>query len=199
MEEKIYQYISDGNVEKCKQYIEMGANVNNLVHGRKLLLNLAVIHDRIECIKILLEAGVNPNLRDDFEYTAIHLARSVDAIKLLLQHNADIHIKTNDGCTVLHSMAAWGNSNKCIEYFIEQGLDINETDMGGNTPLHTALFRNNIECVKFLIDNGANTEIKNNRGYTIGEYATLCGLDDISYFIQSYKFKNIKSSKYILS
>ena len=41
------------------------------------------------------------------------------------------------------------------------GLDINHQDGEGNTALHVACINNNIDCIKLLLQNNANTTIRN--------------------------------------
>lgn len=53
-----------------------------------------------------------------------------------------------------------------LQTFIDQGNDINETDVYGNTSLHLAVCCNQIEMVQVLLKNNINVNIKNNNGYT---------------------------------
>lgn len=45
-------------------------------------------------------------------------------------------------------------------------LDLNKQDINGNTPLHYAVAAQNASGVAWLLDHGADPEIRNKRGYT---------------------------------
>ena len=59
------------------------------------------------------------------------------------------------------------NLNK-IKRLIEAGADVNAKNKNqyGETPLHWALWRDNIETTKLLIDSGADVNAKNKSGIT---------------------------------
>lgn len=49
---------------------------------------------------------------------------------------------------------------------IKKGVDVNTTDIQGDSALHKAIFRGKISVIKFLISAGAQVNIKNAMGYT---------------------------------
>jgi ankyrin repeat protein len=59
-----------------------------------------------------------------------------------------------------------------VKKFIEYGADVNET-FNGMTPLMIAARYNKVEILKLLIEKGANTQAKDNRGFTALQYAQL--------------------------
>eukprot|EP01052_Picozoa_sp_SAG31_P029940 SAG31_NODE_3025_length_4778_cov_1.763838_2_plen_320_part_00 len=52
-------------------------------------LLLASENGHLECVRILLESGANPNLSDDDQHSPLHVAKTQDIARLLLMHNAD--------------------------------------------------------------------------------------------------------------
>ena len=54
------------------------------------------------------------------------------------------------------------DSKIMVEILLRQGADINGVSFGYQTALATACFHNNLEMTKFLVENGANTNIQNN-------------------------------------
>ena len=51
-----------------------------------------------------------------------------------------------------------------VELLVARGLDVNAQDCGGNTPLHLAMSPLQREVAKYLVDSGADPEIKNWKG-----------------------------------
>ena len=104
-------------------------------------------------------------------------------IKELVKEGADINIQNDDKMNFLHFSCRYGhlhivkyliekNKNK-LEYYISKFLKIfnlsfnyfdyiNIKDDFGRTPLHLAVFKSNLEIVKYLVDNGADIYSGNN-------------------------------------
>ncbi|MFH0866392.1 MAG: ankyrin repeat domain-containing protein [Bacteroidota bacterium] len=55
---------------------------------------------------------------------------------------------------------------KFIEYMVNAGVDINQTDINGNTSLMWFASNDRFEFVKYLVEKGANVIAKNNDGLT---------------------------------
>lgn len=65
-----------------------------------------------------------------------------------------------------------GHVNIC-EYLINKGIDVNEVQGTGSTPLHGAAYYGQTNVVNLLINYGAKTNIKNEFGhYPIDEAMT---------------------------
>ena len=70
--------------------------------------------------------------------TALLLAVSkgnLDAVRILVQYNANIYSKTKQGLDVMH-LCAQGNYPEMLVYFYELGVILSSTDDKGGTPLH---------------------------------------------------------------
>ena len=50
-----------------------------------------------------------------------------------------------------------------IQSLLNAGMDVNQRDVEGNTPLHRACAANRLDIVELLYSNGANLNAKNNR------------------------------------
>ncbi len=95
--------------------IRAGADLNKGSH--KPLIH-AALHNRLEIVQMLLEAGANPDvtgLSDDDErgLTALIYATDLpdkfEVLKLLLKHGANPHLATNKGNTALTYAVEYGN------------------------------------------------------------------------------------------
>lgn len=70
----------------------------------------------------------------------------------LKKSNPNLLEKDQYNRTFLHIAAASGNL-ELISFLIDQGLDVNEIDGTGWTPLHFAAEKNQLEATKLLIEN----------------------------------------------
>ena len=60
-----------------------------------------------------------------------------------------------------------GSSLKCLKFLIEElGLNINQTDNEGCTPLYMAWYKYNYEIIKYLLESGADPSILGTNGST---------------------------------
>jgi len=118
----------------------------------------ATIWGHLPIMKLLLEkGGVSPNFTNSDNNTALHLCasqkgNSLSHIKYLCEI-AEISPKNNKNETPLHLAG-------CPEYaeiLVKSGADLHTEDINGNTPLMTALLRENYSVAAYLGDNGANT------------------------------------------
>lgn len=48
-----------------------------------------------------------------------------------------------------------------VRFLVENGAEVDALDMGENTALHWAAMRGHVEIVNFLLQNGANKNMKN--------------------------------------
>jgi ankyrin repeat protein len=106
-------------------------------------------------------------------------ARAGDAsvMKLLLEKGADPKLTTKDGNTALMFAAGVGYRDKntrgteadaleALKVSIDAGLDLHQANNRGETALHGAASRGADTIVQFLIDHGADLNLKTKQGHT---------------------------------
>lgn len=93
-------------------------------------------------------------------------------VKCLLDHDAKVTVKDNDGCFPIHFYK--GNKD-ILELLVERGADIHVKDKDGNTIRHFG----KIDIVRFLVEHGATAEEKN-RALTEG----INNLDIVKYLAE---------------
>ena len=119
---------------------------------------------------VALDKGTTPFMR---------AARSGDApvMELLLKAGADPKLVTKDGNNALLFAAGIGYRDKqtqgtdeqaveAVKLCLAQGMDINQANGKGETPLHGAANRGSDLLVKFLVDHGAKLDTKSKAGFT---------------------------------
>ena len=114
----------------------------------------------------------------------------LETVKLLIDNNADVNIKSVDGKTPLME-ASWNGHIAIVKLLLDKGADINTTDNIGITALFEAIDYGHKEqypqIVKLLIDKGANLNTKDKYGEKVLRWATVNGHTEIVELIKSYE------------
>lgn len=93
-----------------------------------------------------------------------------DALKLIHDGANVNEANPGNGWTPLHVAAANGHPKMC-ETLIENGANVNATDVNGMTPLHLAMARGHAKTAGILLAAGANPGIRNSDGKTPDDLA----------------------------
>lgn len=161
--------IEDGQVEHVKTLLKSGADVN--AKGNSPIC-IAVIHQRLEILSLLLDDGANPNSIDKRGCSALYWAANTkqsDAVALLLSKGAKV--EPGSGPYPLIEAAALGD-DRAIQLLLAKGADVTVNDERGNTALHRAVQNGHVEVVRILIAHGA-VAAKNHFGKTPLNYAEI--------------------------
>ena len=94
-----------GKLDLVKEILDVGVDKDFRSASGATALHMAVLQRNPALIKVLLDYGFDPNVKDTKDgYTPLHMAvgsNNAEAIKLLLQYKADKNIKNNAGLTAL--------------------------------------------------------------------------------------------------
>ena len=82
-------------------------------------------------------------------------------VRVMESMQVSLKYQDENGFTLLHH-AAFYNQPAIIQYLLDSGLDINQVDVDGNTPLHCAIKNGYIETMQCLLNHkGVDTTIVN--------------------------------------
>jgi len=131
-------------------------------------------------VRRLLAAGANVNERGSMGETALMKAagRSAEVVEILLKAGADFRAKTDAGDTALHFWAGSAlrdsETRPILNLLLKAGGNIDQRTSEGHgqfTPLMYAAARGENECVKLLMEAGADVNARDEHGNTALMYA----------------------------
>lgn len=166
--------VPERKLDLVKALLGHGANVNALItqdpprwgeyssQGRGKRLEgatpflLAAMSADLDMMRFLLANGADPALMTKAQVTPLMVAAGAQAPGA-----------AGTTFTAITASMAIG----AIQLALEVGNDVNMSDARGETALHHAIDRNLPDVVRFLVDNGAQVNVKNKRGLTPLRYA----------------------------
>ncbi|KAF0888402.1 hypothetical protein E2562_014219 [Oryza meyeriana var. granulata] len=89
------------------------------------------------------------------------------------------------GAGALHLAAGRGRSSVCAYLVEELQVDVHHADDSGYTPLAYAVRGGTVDCVRYLLDHGANTDKRGKDGLAPLHLATVQGKCDIAKVLLS--------------
>ena len=113
----------------------------------------ATSRGHIECMKLLLDAGVDKDAVNDEGWTPLMYAAAAgftDGVKLLLDYGVNVNKTDNDGWTAL-MIAAMNWDNNIQKLLLDAGAEVNIVNSDGKTALIIA-DDNHVEELELLIN-----------------------------------------------
>jgi uncharacterized protein len=160
--------VRDGNTDMVRLLLARGADINQSSGNHTTPLIVALLNGQVGLATELLERGANPNAADDYHRAALFAAIDLrnfnhekygdlptdghdplDLIKALLQKGADPNLRTDT--VPVHGLMQF---------------DASWVNFDGQTPFVRAALSGDIEVMRLLLANGADTNIKTTQGTT---------------------------------
>ncbi|MHC4660816.1 MAG: ankyrin repeat domain-containing protein [Planctomycetota bacterium] len=157
--------VGRGDVDEVLERIEAGDDIDAM-HGLNQLaaLHCAVFEEHLNIVKILVEHGANINIRTTGGYTALNIACQVGCIDI-------------------------------VKYLCENGADIHSKSAAGISPLHTAICCRHKDIADYLVSIGVDINVKTSFGKTLLHLCSSIGDKETSaYLIQNGLDVNAKCS-----
>lgn len=155
-----------------KYFTEKGLNLKDTDNNGDGAFNYTAQSGNKEMLALLIKKGLPyKNLNKKGGNAMLFATRSsrngynsLDFFKYLESLGINPSITNNEGTTPLHNLAYGDKDIATFHYFIDKGIDVNQADKNGNTPLLNAVGRNSLEIIKLLVSKTRDINFKNKDG-----------------------------------
>ena len=148
-------------------------------------LHICAAYGHPNVVQALLLMGTEIEGRDAWGMTALHHASRNGCylvVRLLLDKGCEVKSREYGSYTALH-FAARGRDIETIKLLVARGVEVtaklldtlSDKDLRGDTPLHLAAIRGNVDTVRALVECGLPLEEMNSAGRTALDNAIRCG------------------------
>lgn len=169
------------------QLLKRGLDPNESDNNRRTALHIAASKGSENCVLLLLDYGADPNSTDSDGNVPLWeamLGGHEHVIKLLMENGADINSGDvgHFACTTAEQ-----NNLELLKEIVRYGGDVTRQRNNGSTALHVAVCEDNVEIVRFLLDQEADVDKPDVHGWTPRDLADQQGHEEIKCIFQSCK------------
>uniref|UniRef100_A0A5F8HBE5 Ankyrin repeat and SOCS box protein 2 n=2 Tax=Monodelphis domestica TaxID=13616 RepID=A0A5F8HBE5_MONDO len=175
----VVKAIKDGDEHALTSMIQSGKNLSEPNKDGWLPLHEAAYYGQLGCLKILQKACERKN---------------VDAVRMLVQYNADTNHRCNRGWTALHESVA-RNDLEVMEILVSGGAKVESKNAYGITPLFVAAQSGQLEALRFLAKHGADINTQASDSASALYEASKNEHEDVVEFLLSQGADANKSNK----
>ncbi|PAA78886.1 hypothetical protein BOX15_Mlig033138g3 [Macrostomum lignano] len=159
--------VQNGFYDAVKYMLDEGCDVNN----NEECVKIAILTGHLDILKLLREKGAPLYEKDEQGVTPIQLALAqgtLDMLKYLLDQGCSLEAHEKMGNLPIMAVSMRQTElPEVLKFLSEKGLKIDEQDPNtGETALLAISQKGPIQAIEFLIDQGCNLSVKNQRDVT---------------------------------
>ncbi|RDA83893.1 hypothetical protein CP532_3366 [Ophiocordyceps camponoti-leonardi (nom. inval.)] len=178
---------SSSNADTVSWLLDHGADPNARAQsldgdGITALSRACQKNHNAHLVSLLISSGADVKAKsrfsDNMEEPPLHTAvrcGSVEMVRILVNHGADVNEQCNEGWTALHKAAKRGNREMTEFLLFELNGDWTLPLANGGLPIHMAASHNRVPCLELLVRAGSDVNARSYTGRTPLHWATDSG------------------------
>jgi hypothetical protein len=157
-EPDVFRHIRENKTDSIAYFLEQGNDVNGL-HPRNTLLEIAIVYNQIDVVKLLIDRKANVNLQNNRStplFLSVVYGQNYDSneiTELLVAHEADVNFVGVNGFTPL-ILASKLNNSPAAKFLYEHDADPAIKDRAGNDFFYYVLRGNDPSLVQYFVSRG---------------------------------------------
>ena len=163
-----------GHCDVVEFLLEKSSNPNTVDHEGKTALHHCCANGHYKVVNLLLNHNANIHLCDNNGKTPLLLAYLEEHFKIV-KNIINNHTVIDSTCEVILQLACINGQIDLVELLIDKNVDINVSDVYGDTPLILAYKSKKFNILKLLIERGADSDVSNESGNTVMHLACFDG------------------------
>jgi ankyrin repeat protein/beta-lactamase regulating signal transducer with metallopeptidase domain len=155
----IYAAIQSGSMEKVKEFLQKGIDINSKDEDGDTPLIISVNRDNNDIAKLLIDKGADVNVGDEGNYTPLYYAiwnLNKDMVNLLISKGAEVNFSAQEGDSIFYE-AVWMDDFNIVKTLVDNGAKYDVKDKDGFTALHYAASQGSMDMVTLFISKGIDT------------------------------------------
>lgn len=167
---------------------QKGNDVNKRAHDGRTPIFWAAYKNNVTFMQELISKGAKTDLIDDHGFSLINFAASTgqlntDLYDLCFENGAKVETeKNNDGATPLLLLIPHLQTSEMIDYFVEKGLSLAQTDAQGNNAFVYAAKTGNQEIMNHLIEQGLDPKANNSAAVIFASKGTRRNVNSVKTY-----------------
>jgi ankyrin repeat protein len=159
----IMQALHDGDKQAFKKLASADKKIGNLKGaGGTTPLMQAVLYGDADSVRLLLEQGADPNIRNEAGAMALMWAvNDLEKTRLLVEHGAEVNARSDDGRTPLLIATGLFGNTEVVKLLLERGADLSAKSPAPNgyqTVLSETARTGDATLMRMLIERGADVK-----------------------------------------
>ena len=153
LQREFFDAVRSNDLDRARTLLQADRSLANA----RILGDATLLNEQVWCNQSIVDVETDEK-RDTpaLHYAVFH--SNLDMVKLLLEHDADIHAigyENNHEMTPAIVLAAWEGGIEMLRLLLENGADPNAQSGNGVTPMSTAFRHGNMDRVELLKLHGA--------------------------------------------
>lgn len=168
------------NAAALRALLTRGAKLHQTSRFGSTALHYAASARSPDCIRPMLEAGADPNVRNTYlRETSVHVAalRHDDPERFLaplLEYGADVNAQDHEGSSAL-GFAVQADHARSSKFLLDHGADADVPDESGIPPIAVAVIYKHSALLQMLLECGASVNFTTDTGETLLHLVALYG------------------------